>query len=153
MNKLLGILRLDFIPSCSHGGLLVIRLALGTLMLVAHGWPKLATFAEKSTTFPDPLGVGSSVSLSLAIFGETVCAALVAIGLFARPAALTAAITMAVAFFAAHGGKFMGPGNGELAFVYMIGFAAIAIAGAGKLSVDGLLDGSCCSKSTSAKCG
>ena len=39
-------------------------------MLYAHGWPKLASFSEKSGGFPDPLGIGSPASLTLAVFAD-----------------------------------------------------------------------------------
>jgi putative oxidoreductase len=48
-------------------------------------------------------------------------------------------VTMSVAFFWVHGGKLVGEGNGELAFMYLIGFLTIFIAGPGRFSVDSKL--------------
>ena len=45
--------------------LLVLRLYFGGMMLFAHGWPKLMSFSQKAAVFPDPLGVGSELSLVL----------------------------------------------------------------------------------------
>ncbi len=55
-------------------GLLVFRLFFGVTMALAHGLPKLQRFAEIHATFPDPLGIGSSASLGMAIFAEIACA-------------------------------------------------------------------------------
>ena len=46
---------------------------------------------------------------------------------------------MAVAFVKAHQMALKGPGSGELAFLYLAGFLAILIAGAGRWSVDNKL--------------
>ncbi|MCK5426976.1 MAG: hypothetical protein KAJ34_04720, partial [Thermodesulfovibrionia bacterium] len=49
-------------------GLFILRLAVGSMMLVSHGWGKLIHFGEKAAVFPDPFGLGSPISLSFAIF-------------------------------------------------------------------------------------
>ena len=61
-------------------GKLILRIGFGATMLLAHGWPKLANFSQSMNTFPDPLGIGNSLSLGLAIFAEVLCALLVALG-------------------------------------------------------------------------
>lgn len=83
-------------------GLLILRVVPAVLMLVAHGWGKLAGFAERMDTFPDPIGLGSPVSLSLAIFAEVVCAALLILGIATRLASVPLLITMLVAAFVIH---------------------------------------------------
>ena len=105
-------------------------------MAILHGWDKLMNFSNYSGQFIKFLGLSQSISLGLAIFGELVCAALLAIGLFTRFAALGAGITMAVAFWIGHGGKLTGPTPGEVAFLYLGAFAALFLAGGGKYSVD-----------------
>lgn len=52
--------------------LLAARIIFGGL-LMSHGIAKWQNFDALSAAFPDPLGVGSGVSLALAIFGEVVC--------------------------------------------------------------------------------
>lgn len=52
--------------------LLALRILFGGLLL-SHGIQKWNNYAEMSAVFPDPLGVGSNVSLGLAIFGELAC--------------------------------------------------------------------------------
>ena len=83
--------------------LLAARVVFG-LLLMSHGIAKLQNFEALSATFPDPLGVGSRVSLVLAVFGEVVCAAGCVAGLFYRLALIPMVFTMCVAFFAVHGG-------------------------------------------------
>ena len=94
-----------------------------------------------ATAISDPLGVGSPTSLAMAVFGEVVCALLVALGLFTRFAAAVLAITMATAFFLVHKAALSGPGSGELAFVYLAGWVALLVAGAGRFSLDAKMGG------------
>ena len=119
-----------------NAGLLVLRVWLGLSMLLLHGWPKVQGMAEKSASFPDPLGVGPAMSLNLVVFAEVICALLLVAGLAARFALIPLAITMAVAFFVIHGGALTGEGNGEMAFIYLGGFVALLIAGPGRYSLD-----------------
>ena len=51
--------------------LLAVRIIFG-ILLMNHGIQKWSNFQELSMTFPDPLGLGSPLSLGLAIFGELV---------------------------------------------------------------------------------
>ena len=88
MNTLIRLLRLDFLPTCTSFALLILRVALGAQMLTGHGWGKLMSFSEMAQDFSDPLGVGSTTSLALAIIGEVLCSALLTLGLFTPLAAL-----------------------------------------------------------------
>lgn len=137
--KIIRTLQLDFLPRNPDVALLVLRLWLGLSLLILHGSGKLTGFSQMSGNFPDPLGVGSTASLALAVFAEVLCAALLVIGLFTRAAAAILAITMATACFLVHKGALSGPNSGELAFIYLAGFVAVLIAGAGRFSVDGRL--------------
>jgi putative oxidoreductase len=138
---MLNLLQLRFLPSSVDLGLLVLRLSSGIGLIALHGWGKLATYAERSQRFADPFGIGSPASLALAIFAEVVCAILITLGLFTRAAALVCVINMSVAFFYAHGGRFTGERNGELAFMYLSAFVVLLLAGAGRFSVDGRAGG------------
>lgn len=137
MNLLFRLLRLDFLPFSSDLGLLLLRLWLGLSLLILHGWTKLSGFQQMSGKFPDPLGIGTKASLSLAVFGEVVGSILIVLGLFTRFAALSSALTMGVAFLFVHRTVLKGPMNGELAFIYMGGFLALFLAGPGRFAVDG----------------
>lgn len=129
-------LHLNFLPRSADAGLLVLRVWFGGAMLGLHGWVKLMNYSDMATKFADPFGIGKTPSLVLAIFAELVCAALLVMGLFTRVAALILGFTMAVAFWVGHGAKLTGPGNGEMAFLYLGACVALFLAGAGKFSVD-----------------
>lgn len=116
--------------------LLVARIVFGVL-LMSHGIAKLQNFEALSATFPDPLGVGSGVSLVLAVFGEVVCSAGFIVGLFYRLALIPMAFTMCVAFFAVHGGDPFAAR--ELALVYLSVFALMYVAGPGRYAADTLI--------------
>ena len=112
---------------------LILRITLGSFMLT-HGWPKLASFSEKSEKFPDPLGIGSYLSLSLATFAEFFCAILLIIGLFTRFAAFNIFATMIVAGLIFH---FSDPfDEKEKALLYAAGFLYFLIMGGNRYSVD-----------------
>jgi putative oxidoreductase len=135
------ILQLDMLPRNVDLALLALRVVAGCALIALHGWSKLVNFGERSATFSDPLGVGSAVSLSLAIVGEVVAPVFTLLGLGTRLAALVSTISMSVAFFFAHGGHLSGPRSGELAFMYLTAFAVVAIAGGGRYSLDARLRG------------
>jgi len=115
-------------------GLLILRIGMSGLMLT-HGIDKLLAFIDGNTAVAgNPLGVGTLITSILVIIGEVVGPILVLIGFKTRIGALLTAITMAVAAFIVHGGDPLA--KKELALLYLFGFLAIAIMGAGKLSVD-----------------
>ncbi|MFM7232895.1 MAG: DoxX family protein, partial [bacterium] len=60
--------------------------------------------------------------------------AFVLVGLFTRWAALPAVVTMAVAAFVAHAGDPFG--DREMALVYLVMFATVALTGPGRFSID-----------------
>lgn len=115
-------------------GLLFIRLMAGGLMLSAHGWGKLANFSVYAAQFPDPIGLGSTVALSMAIFAEVFCACLIVSGFVTRLAAAPLVITMFVAVFIVHGADPFS--KKELALMYGTCFFTILLAGPGRFSLD-----------------
>ena len=114
-------------------GLLLLRLLAGGTMLFSHGWDKLIGFGERMNTFPDRLGIGSSLSLGLAIFAELGCASLLILGVATRLVALPLAVTMAVAFFIVL--KAESFQQRELAFIYLGIFLSLMALGGGKFCV------------------
>ena len=118
-------------------GLLIFRIVIGVLMLT-HGWQKLSNFETLSAVFPDPIGWGSSMLLTMIVFAEVVCSILLILGLFTRISTLPLIIGMLVAAFVVHGAD---PFQvKELAILYMFGYILLAFTGAGKLSADNYLD-------------
>ena len=125
-------------------GLLVARVAVGYMMVVGHGWGKFSMLKGDTVEFADPFGWGPRTSLILCIVGEVFAPAMIALGLFTRPAALGAAITMGVAAFSFHAADplFIPRDGGrakELALLYMIPFVLFFFTGPGKLSLDALI--------------
>lgn len=117
-------------------GLLVLRVAIGCLMLV-HGVPKLMGFSEMSDKFPDPIGLGSQLSLIMAIGAEVGCSILLILGLGTRLAAIPLAFTMIVALFVVHGSD---PWKvKELSAVFLAMYAVIIMTGPGSCSLDAKL--------------
>jgi putative oxidoreductase len=115
--------------------LLLLRLTAGGIMAFSHGLPKLIKLVSGETgSFPDPLGVGSLISMILVVFAEFVCGLLVALGLFTRWALLPLIITMAIAILVIHQGdpfKKM-----EMAFIYLLMFFSLLLSGPGTYSMD-----------------
>jgi len=128
------------LPAISHDiGLLVLRVWLGLTMLLVHGLDKLQNFGATLKTFQDNMGIPEPLGAA-AIIAESICAALLVVGLATRWSALFLSITMGVAFFKAHGASLATDGgpSGEMSFIYMAGFVALLLAGAGRLAADGM---------------
>ena len=113
--------------------LLALRIFFG-LLLMNHGIQKWSSYQELSIAFPDPLGVGSPVSLGLAIFGELVCSMAFIVGVLYRLAMLPMIFTMGMAFFVIHGNDPFAVK--ELAFIYLVVYVLMYIIGPGKFAVD-----------------
>lgn len=114
--------------------LLLLRVAAGVLMLT-HGIGKVSTlFGDEPIAFADPIGIGQTASLVLAAFAEGLCSILLIFGIATRLAAIPLLITMLVAALIVH--KTDGFGRQELPLLYAVIYLSIAIAGAGKISID-----------------
>ncbi|WP_303014070.1 DoxX family protein [uncultured Bacteroides sp.] len=116
--------------------LLVVRIIFG-ILLMNHGIQKWSNYQELSTAFPDPLNIGSPLSLGLAVFGELVCSMAFIAGFLYRLAMLPMIFTMAVAFFVIHANDPFAAK--ELAFVYLTLFILMYITGPGKFSIDHII--------------
>ena len=116
--------------------LLVVRIIFG-ILLMNHGIQKWSNYQELSTAFPDPLNIGSPLSLGLAVFGELVCSMAFIAGFLYRLAMLPMIFTIAVAFFVIHANDPFAAK--ELAFVYLTLFILMYITGPGKFSIDHII--------------
>lgn len=123
--------------------LLAFRILFG-ILLMTHGIQKWTSFSVMSTSFPDPLGVGSSVSLGLAIFAELFCSVGFIFGALYRLALIPMIFTMGMAFFVILGSSPFA--TRELAFIYLAVFVLMYIVGPGKYSVDHFISGACSKK-------
>ncbi len=116
--------------------LLILRVG-AAVLLIPHGYNKLKGFDQIQHKFINFLGLGSQVSLSLAIFAELFCSLFIILGLFTRLAAVPIVITLAVAV--AKGQNMDIFGKGELPSLFFLVFVAILLVGPGRVSIDGLM--------------
>lgn len=119
---------------------LILRVGLGFGMFFGHGYGKmLKLMSGEEIKFMQFLGIFSpKMSLVLVVFSEVFCSFLLVLGLFTRWAAFFLFFTMVVAVFYVHLGDPFG--KVEKGFIYMVGFLAIFLAGAGNFSLDAKLE-------------
>ena len=137
-KKMKQIIKNSFTPLASTNtisiALLVLRVAIGGMMLT-HGLGKLTVlFGSDPIQFADPLGIGLTASLALAVFSEVFCSLFLILGIATRFSALSLMVTMAIAAFIVHANDDFG--GKELALLYLLIYIVIAVLGAGKYSVD-----------------
>ncbi len=120
----------QFLPGI---GLALLRIGAAVMMLT-HGWAKIANFSENLSTFRDPIGLGPAVSLQLAIFAEFFCAILLAMGFLTRLSLVPLIITMSVAAFIAHADDPFS--SKEKSLLFLLIFIVLLFLGPGKYSVD-----------------
>lgn len=120
-------------PKLLSVGLLLFRLCLGGLMIANHGWMKIVNYEVLKTQFFNLLGLGSQISLILAITAEILCSILLIFGLYTRVVLIPLIITMLVAV-GTHGWQIFG--EAEIGFLYLIGFLFLFIVGPGDKSID-----------------
>lgn len=123
----------------SDVGLLFLRLSIGATMLFSHGLPKLMKWSELSGGFPDPIGVGSTVSLALAIGAEVGASIFIMLGLMTRLAAIPLGFTMLIAMLVIHADDPWS--KKEFAFMYLIPCVTLMLTGGGRFAVDTKLKG------------
>ena len=114
-------------------GLALLRIA-PSAMLLAHGIPKFQKIITGNFEFGDPIGIGATPSLFLAVIGEFVCPILIIVGFKTRWVAVPPLITMLVAGFIVHAADSFG--IREKAFLFLAFFIAIILLGPGKFSID-----------------
>ena len=116
--------------------ILAVRLFFGVLFFV-HGLDKLMNFSVLSETYPSFFGLGSYMTLMLAVFSEFCCSLFLIAGLLERIMVLPMIVAMGVAFFDVHDA--MMP-EGELSLIYMVMFIILFFTGPGRYSLDYLID-------------
>lgn len=130
-----------FNTNYNHRGLdivlLILRISIAGLML-SHGIPKLEMLlAGGEIKFMDPIGLGDTATLALAVFAEVICSVLILLGLAVRLAVLPLMVTMLIAIFVAHGND--GLSEKELAIHYLLTYIVFLFSGGGRLSIDNLI--------------
>ena len=124
-------MRLDSVSAYAPQMLSVLRIV-SALIFMEHGTQKILNFPPAT----QPLDLTSLGGI--AGFFELIGGALIALGLFTRPAAFVCSGVMAVAYFYAHAPHSFYPilNNGDAAILYCFVFLYIFFAGAGPWSVD-----------------
>ena len=136
------LLLLKQIPLSSNLCQLALRIIVFGTLFLNHGTEKLFTFNAMSQNFADPLHIGAIPSLAFATLSDGICTLLVLAGLATRWAALILFINLFVAWVFQHHFLFLGKGadHGELIVLYLGVSIALFFGGAGKFSIDALLD-------------
>lgn len=117
-------------------GIGMLRISFGLLLTIAHGWPTVKGFLAGADQYPDPLGLGSRLSMGLVGFAELICAMLLTLGIFNRLALIPIIFSFAVAFFIYHHGDPLG--SKELALHYLLIFVVLFITGPGDFTIRNL---------------
>lgn len=117
--------------------LLILRVTIGGMMLT-HGLGKLTMlFGNDPIQFADPMGVGLTASLALAVFAEVFCSLFLILGVATRFSAISLSITMFIAALIVHADDDFAVK--EMALLYLLIYVVLAIVGAGKYSIDNWL--------------
>ncbi|ALD11753.1 DoxX family protein [Clavibacter capsici] len=129
-------------PALQDAALLVVRVAIGVI-LVAHGLQKFVEYTLDGTA-ASFTQMGIPVPGVAAVFAatvETVGGAALVLGLLTPVFAALNIVNLLGAFAIVHAGKgiFVDAGGYELVLALIAGLVVLALLGAGRLSVDGLL--------------
>ena len=108
-----------------------------SLMIMTHGFSKISKFSSMTDSFPDPLGIGSKLSLMGCIGAEFFGGIFLALGLLTRLSASLLLFVMLVIVFIFHAeDPFKAK---ELAILYGLVFLALILRGGGRWSLDHLI--------------
>ena len=115
--------------------ILLARIIFGFLFL-SHGIAKWQNFIGTSDLFPDPLGLGATLSMWLVLFAEIFCSIGFMLGALFRLSLIPMIFTMCVAFFIFHSGDTLAAKEPSLMFLTI--FTLLYITGPGKYSIDNI---------------
>lgn len=139
------LLLLQQIPLNADLGLLALRLVVFVTLFFKHGTEKLFTFGTMLQTWNiDPFHIGLLPTLVIAMIADGICSVLIVIGLGTRWAAAFMAGNLFVALGLVHHFEIFGKGPkpGEPLILYLAVTLTLFFIGAGKYSMDGLIEGS-----------
>lgn len=130
------------LPRSTDFGLLSLRVIVFLSLFLKHGTEKLFGFSRMAQHAPNPLHIGAVPSLLYATLADGICSLLIVAGLGTRWAALISFVNIFVAWAFVHHFLFFGKGSdhGELIVLYLAACIALFFAGAGRFSVDALLE-------------
>ena len=125
--------------TASDWALLWLRVAGSLLLLQVHGLPKLLHFSQQLSLIEDPWHLGAHLTLSLAIFAEVLCPLPIILGVFTRLACLPIFAVLLVALLFVHPEWSLA--DGQFAWLLLIVFGAVFIAGPGRIALARRLPG------------
>ncbi|WP_152223542.1 DoxX family protein [Pseudomonas sp. SCB32] len=125
--------------SSTDWALLYLRVSGCLLLLWVHGLPKLLNFSHELTVIEDPFHLGAVPTLSLAIFAEVLCPVPIILGVLTRLACLPILCVLLVSLVFVH--PQWSVAEGQFAWLLLIIFVTLLIAGPGGLSVSNGLAG------------
>ncbi|MBP3358810.1 MAG: DoxX family protein [Opitutales bacterium] len=115
-------------------GVLVLRIVAGGMMFALHGLQKIEMIIKgEFGEFPNPIGLGSALSLYVSGLAESLIALFLLFGFWTRFSALILSINM---FVAIYWHCTVNNGGVELPLIYMLMYIVIAILGGGDISID-----------------
>jgi putative oxidoreductase len=121
----------------NDAGLLWLRVSTSLLLYWTNGWPKIIHYASELQTIDDPIGLGRSVTLWLALFSEVACPLGVALGCLTRLACIPIMILLLVTMTLVHGDWSFE--QGQFGWLYLIVYSGILLTGPGRYAIDTLI--------------
>ena len=116
--------------------LLLARIIFGFLFL-SHGIAKWNIYFDSGEIFPDPIGLGATLSMWLVLFAEIICSLGFMIGALYRLCLIPMIFTMCIAFFVIHTNDTLAVKEPSL--MYLTIFVLLYITGPGRYSIDAIL--------------
>jgi putative oxidoreductase len=114
--------------------LLLLRIVFCCSMIFGHGLGKLNKILEGNFNFSDPIGIGETPTLFLAVFSEFIAPIFILLGIKSRIFSFFPAATMFVAAFIVH---LDDPFNRmEKSLLFLTVFVFFMMIGSGKYSLD-----------------
>jgi putative oxidoreductase len=114
--------------------LLLLRIVFCGSMIFGHGLGKLNKILEGNFNFSDPIGIGETPTLFLAVFSEFIAPIFILLGIKSRIFSFFPAATMFVAAFIVH---LDDPFNRmEKSLLFLTVFVFFMMIGSGKYSLD-----------------
>ena len=114
--------------------LLLLRIVFCGSMIFGHGLGKLNKVLDRNFNFSDPIGIGETPTLFLAVFSEFIAPIFILIGFRAKIFSFFPAATMFVAAFIVHLDDPFS--RMEKSLLFLAVFTVFMITGSGKYSVD-----------------
>jgi putative oxidoreductase len=135
----MGISLAQITASATDLGLLYLRIGASLVLMIVHGLPKLRHFTSEESAIEDPFHLGKLLTICFAIFAEVVCPLFMIAGLGTRFAALPVMVLTAIALVRVH--PEWTPQQAQFAWMLLVLFGTIAIAGPGRYTLFALVGG------------